>query len=230
MRLIALALAASVLATAPAHAAWKTYTYKDLGVQKDFPSEPKMEKGLYTTPLVKNAPMTTFTVDKDGNVFKLMIVDLQTRAADGANILGEALADDVKGRGVTFTVDDFPLYDKGFNSVYGMVLRVQKPDGGRTSVVNFFNKGRLYKIQVTVPPTSENKNSPDFARFLETVVFHLQGYGFDFNTGHDYPIGDDDPNDRDNRVLPNYKPPPGYETAGKVPAADVVAPPAPPSK
>jgi hypothetical protein len=221
MRLIALVLAASVIAAAPAHAAWKTYTYADMGVQKDFPSEPKIEKSVYTTPLVKNAPTTTYSVVKDGNIFRLTVVDLQTRAADGANILGEAAANDVKGKDVTFSVDDFPLYDKGFNSVYGMILRISKPNGERQQVVNFFNKGRLYKIQVVVPPTSESKLSPDFGRFLETVVFHLQGYGFDFSTGHDYPIGDDDPNDRDTRVNPNYKPPAGYENVGKVPAADV---------
>lgn len=223
LRLIAIAVAASFAATAPAHAAWKTFTYKDLGVAKEFPADPKVEKGLYTTPLVKNAPKTTFTLERDGNILRLIVVDLKGREADGANILGEASAADVAGRGVTFSLEDMPLYDKGYNSVYGVVLHVQKPDGSRTITNNFFNKGRLYKVEVLIPATSENKASPDFGRFINTIQFHLQGYGFDFKTGHDFPIGDDDPNDRDMHFNPNYKPPPGYENVGKVPAADVAA-------
>ena len=44
---------------------------------KEFPSEPKIEKGVYTTPLVKNAPQTTFTVEKDGNILRLTVIELK---------------------------------------------------------------------------------------------------------------------------------------------------------
>jgi hypothetical protein len=214
MRLIAIAFAASLVAAAPAHAAWKEYTYKELGVAKDFPDEPKLETGVYKTPLAKTAPSVIYSVVKYGITFKMTVVDFSKRAADGANLMAEAAAHEVQGRQVTYTLDDLPLYDKGANSVYGMMLRIQKPDGGRENVVNFFNKGRLYIIEAIVAPDSPNKFSPDIPRFMDTVVFHLQGYGFNFETGHDFPIGDDDPDDRDNRVIPGYKPPPGY--SGKV--------------
>jgi hypothetical protein len=124
---------------------------------------------------------------------------------------------------VTYQLSDMQLFDKGFNAVYGTVLQITKPDGGRMITNTFFNKGKLYKIEVIVPATSQAKQSPDFGRFINTIQFHLQGYGFDFKTGHDFPIGDDNPNDRDTHFNPNYKPPAGYETAGKV-AADDVAP------
>jgi len=209
--------------TAPAHAAWNTYTYKELGVAKEFPAEPKMEKGVYTTPMVKNAPKTTFTVDRDGNTLRLVVVDLKGREGDGANILAEASSNDVAGKGVTYTLENLQLFDKGYNSVYGLVMNISKPDGSRMLTNNFFNKGRLYKIEILIPANSADKQSPAFGRFINTIQFHLQGYGFDFKTGHDFPIGDDDPNDRDTHFNPNYKPPAGYENVGKV-AADDVAP------
>jgi hypothetical protein len=219
MRLIApvltIALAASVAATAPAHAAWKTYTYKELGIAKDFPAEPAMTKDVYKTPLARTAPEIVYSVVKDGITYRLAIVDFLTRPGDGANLMGEAAAQQVAGKDTTFTVDDFPLYDKGANSVYGAILRIQKKDGGRMNAVNFFNKGRLYMVQVVVPADAPDKGTPDISRFMDTVVFHLQGYGFNFDTGHDFPLGDDDPNDRDTHVNPNYKPPAGY--SGSVP-------------
>ena len=217
------AFALALLAGAPAHAAWKTYTYKELGVAKEFPSEPKVEKGVYTTAMVKNAPQISFTVEKDGNVLRLTVIDVKGRENDGANILGEALAAEMTGKGVTYTLSDMQLFDKGFNSVYGTVLQISKPDGGRMITNTFFNKGKLYKIEVVVPATSQAKQSPDFGRFINTIQFHLQGYGFDFKTGHDFPIGDDDPNDRDTHFNPNYKPPAGYENTGRVAADDVSA-------
>ena len=220
---VALALTAGLGVSAPAHAEWKTYTYKELGVAKDFPAAPKVEKGVYTTPMVKNAPKTTFVVERDGNLLRLVVVDLKGREGDGANILAEASANDIAGKGVTYTLENLQLFDKGYNSVYGVVMNITKPDGSRMITSNFFNKGKLYKIEVVIPATSEDKESPNFGRFINTVQFHLQGYGFDFKTGHDFPIGDDDPNDRDTHLNPNYKPPAGYETAGRV-AADDVAP------
>lgn len=223
MRPVLIAATLAVLAQGPALAQWKTFTYKSLGVEKEFPGTPTVKHGTYTTPLVKNAHSTTFSLTKDGNILRLVVVDLKGREADGANILGEAIASYISGRDVTYTLEDVPLYDKGFNSVYGIVMHIQKPDGSRMITNTFFNKGRLYKVEVIVPATSLAKSSPDFARFVNGVQFHLQGYGFDFSTGHDYPIGDDNPNDRDTRVIPHYKPPPGYEHAGKVPAADTAA-------
>ncbi len=220
LSIVTAAMLTALLGGAPAHAAWKTYTYKDEQVIKDFPGEPKRETGVYKTPLAREAPQVVYSVVKDGNTYRLTVVDFHARPGDGANLMMEAAAREVQGKGVTFSVDDFPLYDKGANSVYGANLRIRKPDGGRELAVNFFNKGRLYIIEAVVPKDSQDDASPDISRFMEAVIFHMQGYGFDFNTGHDFPLGDDDPNDRDTRVIPGYKPPPGYENAGQKPAAN----------
>ena len=217
MRPILIGAVLAALACAPAHAAWKEYTYKDLGIAKDFPQEPTMEKGVYKSPLANEAPEVTYSTTVDGITYKMEVVDFLDRGAEGANILGEA-SSILVGKAASFTVDDFPLYDKGKNSVYGVIIQVNKENGDHISSVQFFNKGRLYLIQAITPNDAPGKGSAGVSRFLDTEVFHLAGYGFDFATGHDYPIGDDDPRDRDTRQLKNYKPPAGYENVGKLPA------------
>jgi hypothetical protein len=38
----------------------------------------------------------------------------------------------------------------------------------------------------------------------------MPGYGFNYATGHDYPLGDNDPGDRDDKpAAAGYKPPQG---------------------
>jgi hypothetical protein len=208
-------LLVSVLATAafPAHAAWNEYVYSDLGIAKDFPAPPTLEKTTYKAPLAKEAPETVLSVIQSGVIYKVTVVDFQMRAAEGANLLGEAESTLTQGKGIKATLIDIPLYDKGANSVYGSTFSIDKMDGEHSLASFFFNKGRLYIVQIVVPAGNPNKQSPDLARFMPSLRFYLQGYGFDVQTGHDYPIGDDQPEDRDTRVIPGYKPPPDFNPA-----------------
>ena len=209
MRLIAFVLAA-VVASAPAHAAWKEYVYPELGIAKDFPAPPTVTKGTYKAPLAREVPDIVYSVVQSGVAYKMTVVDFTSRAAEGANLLGEAANNAIQGEGTSVLLDDFPLYDKGANSVYGTMVTTDKMDGEHSKSAFFFNKGRLYIVQVVVPPGNPNRNSADIARFMPSVRFYLQGYGFDVATGHDYPLGDDRSEDRDTRVIPGYKPPPGF--------------------
>lgn len=208
MRLAILGFALAALAFSPAQAAWKEYEFKDLEVAKEFPSEPKIEKGVYKTPLADEAPQTVFSAVDGGISYSFTVVDFKTRPDAGANLVGEAASNLIKGKDFTYSVDDFPLYDKGTASVYGTILTIKKPSGEKTTASLFFNKGRLYIVKAVVAPNAPNKFSPGVARFLETIRFHMAGYGFDYATGHDFPIGDDRPGNRDNRVIPGYVPPP----------------------
>ena len=210
MRLVALGLAAALLASGPAHAAWKEYVYKDLNVAKDFPLEPKRETSTYKTPLAVEAPAIVFSAVEDGVTYKMTVVDFQKRPGDGGNLLAEAAHDLIDGKDVKYSLDDFPLYDKGTAAVWGTLLTIDKPDGEHAKGVVFFNKGRLYIIKATVPPKGADRDDPGVARFMDTVRFHMAGYGFDYATGHDFPIGDDRPGNRDTRVIKDYKLPEGY--------------------
>lgn len=155
MRLIALIVAA-VLASAPAHAAWNEYVYADLEVAKDFPAPPKMEKITYKAPLAKEAAATVLSVVQSGITYKMTVVDFTKRAAEGANLLGEAANAAIQGDGTKVLLDDFPLYDKGANSVYGTMMTIDKTNGQHSKEAFFFNKGRLYVIQAVVPPGNPN--------------------------------------------------------------------------
>jgi hypothetical protein len=207
MRVATLVLAVVLAAVEPAHAAWKEYTYADLGIAKYFPVEPKVEKGSYgegiRLPLSKIVPATIVSAEDGGVTYKMTIVDFTGREADGANLMAEAVS--WLGSKGDIVSQGFPRLDLGNASVYGLMLIVDEKGGDRAASAVFFNKGRLYIVQAVVPKDSPARNNPGIGRFIETVRFHLQGYGFDAKIGHDFPIGDDDPYDRDlgrNRPAP----------------------------
>jgi hypothetical protein len=215
-------MTAAVAVSTPAHAEWKQYRDDSLGIYSYFPSEPVKTTGTYKAQLAKDVPSIILTA-KDGDVtFRVEVVDFEKRAAEGANLMMEALNRDAGGRGNTFTVTDFPLWDKGANAVYGTAVIIDKNDKDKTHIVEqvVFNKGKLYIISASVPGTSPGRNSPGLARFIDSSQFYLKGYGINYETGHDYPLGDDDPLNRDNRpAAPDYTPPAGLVSG---PLEDVV--------
>jgi hypothetical protein len=206
MRLIAFIAAAIIAGALPAQAAWKEYAYPDLGFAKYFPSEPKMEKGMYgygiRLPLSKIVPSTILTAVDDGVTYKATVVDFKGREADGSNIMGEAISW-LGGKG-TVASTEFPRADLGNNSVYGLIMVVDQKDGNQATNCVYFNKGRLYILQAIVGETAPGKGDPGIGRFVETTLFHLAGYGH--ANGHDFPIGDDDPYDRDTGQKPVPEP------------------------
>src|ERR1051326_2746735 len=201
-------LAALVVAWSfPAQAAWQEYVYPELGVAKDFPVEPKETEGTWgqgiRLPLSKVVPDTILTAEDGGVTYKMTVVDFSSRPNDGANIMGEAFSS-LAAKG-TVLGQGFPRLDLGANSVYGLTLIVDEKSGTHATSAVFFNKGKLYLFQTVVPPNSPSGLHAGIGRFVETIRFHLEGYGFDEKTGRDYPLGDNDPNDRDlgpNRPAP----------------------------
>lgn len=183
----------------PAQAAWKEYVYPELGIAKDFPAEPKKTEGTWgqgiRLPLSKIVPDTILTAEDGGVTYKMTVVDFSSRPNDGSNIMGEAFSS-LAAKGAVVG-QGYPRFDLGANSVYGLMLIVDEKGGTHATSAVFFNKGKLYLVQALVPQNSPNRLDPGIGRFIETVRFHLEGYGFDEKTGRDYPLGDNDPNDRD---------------------------------
>jgi hypothetical protein len=207
MRLKALLAAALITWALPAQAAWTEYVYPELGIAKYFPAEPKMSKGTWgegiRLPLSKIVPDTILSIEDGGVTYKLTVVDFGARPAEGANIMAEAFSSlAAKGKVVT---EGFPRLDLGANSVYGLTLIVDEKSGIHATSAVFFNKGKLYLVQALVPQNSPARFDSGIGRFVETIRFHLEGYGFDEKLGRDFPLGDCDPNDRD---LGNNRPAP----------------------
>ena len=212
MRLLVFGIAAAVAVSVPAQAEWKQYRDETLGIYNYFPVAPVRTTATYKAPLAKEASATVLTALDDGVTYKVEVIDFTKRAAEGGNLMGEALKRETGGRGVTFAVTDFPLWDKGANSVYGVSLIIDRNDKDKTHVVEqiAFNKGKLYLVSASVPADSPSRNSPGLARFIDTSQFYMLGYGFNYETGHDYPLGDNDPLDRDDHAAAKgYKPPAG---------------------
>ena len=211
MRHIVLGAAAIVLASAPAHAEWKQYQDKSLGIYAYFPVPPTRTTDTYKAPLAKEAPAVILTAFDEGVTYKVEIVDFTKRPQDGANLAGEALAHEVGGRGTEYAVVNIPLWDKGANSVYGTSVSIERKDKDSTHELAdvVFNKGKLYIVSTSVPNASPSRNSPGLARFMDSLQFYMPGYGFNYATGHDYPLDDNDPLDRDSHpAAPGYTPPP----------------------
>jgi hypothetical protein len=213
----------ALAAMSPAYAEWKQYQDKSLGIFNSFPVPPTRTEEIYKGParnsLAKSAKSVVLTAVDEDVTYKVQVIDFTKRAGEGSNLAGEAINMLVGGRGADFQVTDFPLWDKGANAVYGTAIIIDKKDDAKTHILAdvVFNKGKLYIITASVPGDSPSRNSPGLARFMDTAQFHMEGYGFNYATGHDYPIGDNDPNDRDNAAArPNYKPPEGA-VSGPIP-------------
>jgi hypothetical protein len=220
MRLLVFGLAVAVIGSTPAEAAWKQYKYTELGIFKDFPVEPVRSTTTYKAPLAKEAPATVLTAVDEGITYKMTVVDFTKRAAEGANLVLEAAERESGGLRGTFTVTDFPLWDHGANTVAGIEMLIESKDGIHTVEDIVFHKGKLYLIAASVPNGSPGRHSLGLARFMDTSQFYLKGYGFNFATGHDYPLGDDDPLDRDDRpAAPGYVPPSGVVSGPNIDGA-----------
>ena len=200
MRALAFAVASAIGWPAAAHAEWKDYSFPELGIVKVFPDPPRMERGIYKTPLASRAPDdprvdssqypgvpdVIYSVQENGITYRMTVVDFSDRLGDGANLLEEAASlQQAKG---TVIADEFPRYDLGVDAVHGRLLTVEEKSGNRTMSALFFNKGRLYIIEAIVSPSSPDRNTPDTIRFVTSVSFRLAGYGFDSATGKDYPL------------------------------------------
>lgn len=222
MRFIALGFAVIVLASAPAHAEWKQYQYKDLGIDAYFPVAPTRTRTIYKSvirkPLAKPAPATVLTAEDEGITYKIIVVDYKAQAALGSDIAAEAFSDAIGftdgagGRLDDFTVTTISRWDLGKNSVYGPALTIERKDQDKTHELEdiVFHKGKLYLISASVPGNSPSRNSLGLGRFMDTIQFYMPGYGFNYATGHDYPLGDNDPADRDDKpAAAGYHPPPG---------------------
>ena len=79
MRLYASIIAAALFAAAPAHAAWKAYTYPELGFGVDFPAEPHMSKGEYRGAVAGRVPTTVISTEADDTTYQVVIADFSDR-------------------------------------------------------------------------------------------------------------------------------------------------------
>ena len=198
MRPIGLMMIAAVLiASGTAAAAWKEYRQPQLGFAVEFPADPAASTGNYRTILAPSATVHIYSLKEDHAVYVATVVDFLDRRDEGANLLGEAefnytMLGDVTGTtpqrvgpgraaawGRSVTVDcrssktpDQPGQTEAARVWFKNITGVECPDRGRLTVNMFFNLGRLYLIQgINLPSTEDNSFGPSASRFASSVSF-----------------------------------------------------------
>jgi hypothetical protein len=170
--LAVLAGAVLVVSTAHADSVWKAYIAKDHGFSFMAPGEVKAALGTYRGGLA--GPRQTIVYRSvDNNIeYRVMVMSFLQAQAEGASILGEreyGFQDKKK-----LLTDTFVRVESGKDTVYGRKLVIDQPDNkGRTTGAFYFTKGKMISLEATVLPANGNYDSPDPARFIDSIVFML---------------------------------------------------------
>jgi hypothetical protein len=161
--LVGAALAAM---TAPALAAWHGYISHPLGFAFAAPGALKIEKGTYRGAVAGPRDTVVYRFVDDDIEYKAVVIDMTDKANDAATLLGEAEYLFQDGKKVL--MDTFGRVDRQ----YGRKLTVDLPDnGGRTMAAFYFINGRIISLQATVLPANGDYDTPEMARFVESISF-----------------------------------------------------------
>ena len=169
MRLTALAIlvGATLMAiTTPAMAAWRAYISHPLGFSFSAPGELKMEKGAYRGAVAGPRDTLAYSFVDDNIEYKVVVIDMSDKANDAATLLGEA--EHIFQEGKKVLMDTFGRVDRQF----GRKLTIDLPNNtGRATAAFYFINGRIISLQATVLPANGDYDSPEPARFIDSIAF-----------------------------------------------------------
>jgi hypothetical protein len=170
MRLIALAAlvgAALAAMTAPTMAAWRGYISHPLGFAFAAPGDLKVEKGTYHGAVAGTRDTVVYRFVDDDIEYKAVVIDMSDQANDAATLLGEA--EFIFQDGKKVLMDTFGRLDRQ----YGRKLTVDLPDkAGRSTAAFYFINGRIVSLQATVLPANGDCDTPEMARFVDSISFY----------------------------------------------------------
>jgi len=191
-------MAAALIASSAAAAAWKEYPQPQLGFVVEFPADPAVSTGNYKTGLVAGAPAHIYSVKEEHALYVATVVDLLDRKEEGAILLGEAestlsqLGDvtsistsrvepgraAIYGRFITINcrsgrvTDQLGQTAETVRAWFKNITGLECPDRSRLMANMFFNRGRLYMIQgINLPSTDDDSSSPAALRFANSISF-----------------------------------------------------------
>jgi len=165
--------AAVTIAAMPAQAqgAWKTYIVKELGFSFMAPGEMTAELGTFRGAIAGPRQTMVFKGVVNNIEYKVTAMTFLQAQAEGATILGERTYMFQENK--TIVMDTFARVEPGKDSVYGRKMVIDLPDNkGRVTGAFFFVKGKLITLEATVLPASGDNQSPDPARFVDSIAFN----------------------------------------------------------
>ena len=168
MRLTALATLVAALAamTAPATAAWRGYISHPLGFAFAAPGELKVEKGTYRGAVAGPHDTFVYRFVDDNIEYKVVVIDMSDQANEAATLLGEA--EYIFQEGKKVLMDTFGRVDRQ----YGRKLTIDLPNNaGRATAAFYFINGRIVSLQATVLPANGDYDTPEMARFVDSITF-----------------------------------------------------------
>lgn len=162
----ALLLGAALAGTSPANAAWHGYISHPLGFAFAAPSELKVEKGTYRGPVAGERATLVYHFFEDNIDYRAVVIDMTDIANDSASLLGEA--EYLFQENKKLLMDVFGRVDRQ----YGRKITVDLPNnGGRASATFYFINGRIVSLQATVLPENGDYETPQMARFVDSLTF-----------------------------------------------------------
>jgi hypothetical protein len=165
--LAGLASAALMAMMAPASGAWHGYISHPLGFAFAAPGELKAEKGSYQAAVGGKQDAMIFRSVDDNIEYKAVVIDTTEEANKAATLLGEA--EYIFQDGKKVLMDTFGRVDGKF----GRKLTINLPNnGGRTTAAFYFVNGRIVSLQATVLPANGDYDSPEMARFVDSITFY----------------------------------------------------------
>jgi hypothetical protein len=166
MILAALPAAALASLPAPATAAWRAYISHPLGFAFAAPGELKIEKEGYRADVAGARAAIVYRFDEDDIQYKVVVIDVTDKANDAATLLGEAEYTFQEGK--KLLTDNFGRVERQ----YGRKLTIDLPgNAGRTLASFYFVNGHIVSLQATVLPANGDYDSPEPARFVDSISF-----------------------------------------------------------
>ncbi len=120
---------------------WMEYAYPDHSFTVAFPAEPRIETTRYQGPDGRAFEARVYSVNQNGGVFKMTVVQLPEAATDGDALVSHAVKTLTEGNQIKL---DIP---HRIRQTYGRQLAIGRPDGSLTYLAVFVHKQRLYQLE-----------------------------------------------------------------------------------
>lgn len=156
---------------AQAQGAWKSYVVKELGIAFAAPGKVEVTTGTSRGAIAGPRQTMIFKSSANNIDYRVTVLSFKQSQAEGAAILGERtyMFQDQK----KLLMDTWARVEPGKDAVYGRKMVVEQPEGkGRTMAAFYFTKGKLVQIEATVTPANGDYESPDPARFIDSIAFN----------------------------------------------------------